>query len=307
MDILATLDRLGVPGRVVGNEFSSRCPMHEQRTGKEDTHPSWSMNLTSGLHNCFSCGYRGSLFTLIRDLNGDVLDLEAARTWMEHPGLSQQVQLPDLMKPLPGIAYIDESLLARFYAPPAGAVRGRRITRESCERFGVLWDRHNGSWILPIRDPYTGGLLGWQEKGESNRRFVNQPPGVKKSHCLFGFDVFDQERMIVVESPLDVLRLWSEGVYGSVAVFGAVVSKQQLSLMTSAEEVVFALDNPNLDEAGKKSSKQLLQDTKGVLKSVRFFNYSATGAKDPGDMSREEILTGLETARSRAYGIGALV
>ena len=48
--------------------FIGRCPMHEQRTGKPDHHPSWSINRYTYVHSCFSCGYKGTLHGLLLDL-----------------------------------------------------------------------------------------------------------------------------------------------------------------------------------------------------------------------------------------------
>jgi DNA primase len=58
IDVLATLERLGIEGKESGDEYVARCPMHAARTGREDSHPSWSINLQTGLFLCFSCGYR---------------------------------------------------------------------------------------------------------------------------------------------------------------------------------------------------------------------------------------------------------
>ena len=88
--------------------------------------------------------------------------------------------------------------------------------------------------------------------------------------------------------------------------FGAIVSKSQILLMSAADEIVFALDNPLVDLAGRKSSVQLLTETKGVLRSVRFFDYSGLTAKDPGEMSLDEITLGIKRAKSRAYGERAI-
>jgi hypothetical protein len=307
MDVIATLDKLGVEGRVQGEEFVARCPMHESRTGRPDNRPSWSINTRNGMFNCFSCGYRGSLLSLVRDLNGDVQDIEQARDWVVRPGLPKAVTLPDLTVAFTGPDVIDESVLGRFEAPPQWALDARKVTASACAHYGVLWDVGSESWILPIRDPYTRGLMGWQQKSQTSRSFMNYPTGVKKSRTLFGFHVFDQERMIVVESPLDAVRLLSEGITGAVAVYGAMVSTRQLSLMSAADEVIFALDNPRLDDAGKKSSMELLKSTRGILRSVRFFNYSRTQAKDPGDMTLSEIKEGLQAAKSRTYGTGAFI
>lgn len=287
---------LGIDGRESGDEFVAPCPQHAARTGREDSHPSWSINLRSGLHICFSCGYRGTLAGLVSDLGGDA-DLAEAR-----PDLRATVaRIPGpylVVEP----QRVEEHRLGRFVLPPRWARERRLLTAQACADHGVLWDPDQDAWIIPIREP-SGTLMGWQAKSESGRAFRNYPFGVKKSRCLFGLDAFSGGRMVVVESPLDAVRLTSEGIGGGVATFGATVSAAQVLLMTAADEVVIALD---ADDAGRKAAARLLSATRGVLRSVRFFDYSRTRAKDVGEMTRDEIEAGIAGARSRAHGQRAL-
>ena len=304
IDVEQTLEKLGVEGRPSGGEFVGHCPMHLQRTGREDANPSWSINLTTGLFICFSCGYKGSILTLISDLTG--VSIDEAKTTVVRPPLQDSVaRIPKSYIKVEKDPVLKDSLLAQFRQPPLWARNRRKVTRDACQQYGVRWDTTKDMWILPIR-LFTGDLIGWQEKSEMSRSFRNYPLGVPKSKCLFGFDSFVGGRMVVVESPLDAVRLASNGVTGAVATYGAYVSKEQIRLMTSAEEVVFALDNPNIDTAGRKSMTSLLSETKGALASVRFFHYGMTDAKDPGEMTPEEIEQGIAFAKSRAYGERAI-
>ena len=68
INVEATLTALGIEGTLRGSELSAPCPMHEDRVGRPDANPSWSINIDTGLLNCFSCGYRGSVITLIADV-----------------------------------------------------------------------------------------------------------------------------------------------------------------------------------------------------------------------------------------------
>jgi DNA primase len=301
IDVAATLERLGIEGRESGDEMVARCPLHAQRTGREDAHPSWSINMNTGLFLCFSCGYRGSLYTLVMDLEG-VPDVEAAREFVVKGTLKNSIErIPGPYRPITQRTGMPESRLGAFIAPPAWALRSRRVTATACEYYGVLWSTYDESWILPIRD-YDGLLLGWQSKGQVDRSFKNFPPGVKKSNTLFGYHRFTEGQMVVVESPLDAVRLYSEGITGAVATYGAIVSQKQIRLMSAADEVVMALD---ADEAGRKASRELLTATRGVLKAVRFFSYDGT-VKDPGDMDSDAIRAGISSARSRVLGEKAL-
>lgn len=306
-DIAQLLERLGIEGRERGDEIDAPCPMHKQRVGKEDSDPSWSINVTTGLHHCFSCGYGGPVQRLVSDVLGispteadkwigQDRDLEAILSRRTGPS----VNLP---RPKP----MREERLAEFVSPPQWALTKRALERASCEAFGVKWDPSKNAWILPIRDPSSLDLRGWQLKSEIERGFLNFPHGVRRDDTLFGIDVFPGGRMIVVESPLDAIRIHSIGIPGAVATFGSAVSTSQVMLMRMADEIVFAMDNPYTDKAGRIASMNILKMSMGVLRSVRFFDYQGIQAKDPGGMGEEEIRRGIAQAKSRAFGEAAIL
>jgi DNA primase len=96
--------------------------------------------------------------------------------------------------------------------------------------------------------------------------------------------------MILVESPLDVVRLESIGITGGVASFGSLVSNDQVQLLKSAERLIIAMDN---DDAGNLSASNLLQALLQCNKEAWFFDYSDTDMKDVGGMSRQEVINGI--------------
>jgi len=81
-------------------------------------------------------------------------------------------------------------------------------------------------------------------------------------------------------------------------------SKEQISLIRSADQIVFAFDN---DDAGKLAAQKMLDLTVSLSFEAWFFNYSATTMKDVGGMSKAEILAGLETAKHSLHGLKAIV
>jgi len=135
------------------------------------------------------------------------------------------------------------------------------------------------------------------------RFFRNQPVGVPKSNALFGYKQYKGGDMIVVESPLDVVRLASVGISGGVSTYGAIVSMQQFNIMRGADRLIFAMDN---DQAGKESSVNLLILCQEYGVDAWFFNYNQTDMKDVGAMSKSEIVYGLENARHMVNGKKAL-
>ena len=287
-----------------GDEVQGLCPMHKARTGNEDHNPSWWINLGTGVHFCFSCGYKGNVYTLVADLKG--MDFFDAKEFVEKESelevgvlLRRIRELPQYVPSSEDDIGMSEARLAVYTDVPDNELRKRFLTKESVDKYGVLWDKQNEAWILPIRDPNSFALMGWQEKGAKGRFFRNQPMGVKKSKTLFGINLVPNDEMwVVVESPLDAVRLGALGYHG-VATFGAIMSEDQGKLLRRASVVYAAFDN---DDAGKKASEQMLGFARRYGMELKFFNYAGITVKDVGDMTAAEVHFGIKSAIDRVWG-----
>lgn len=302
-DVVAALEILGVAIQYEqGDEVYGLCPMHELRVGKPDTKPSWSVNKLSGLSHCFSCGYSSSFVGLVMDVL-KLGDIEAVR-WVRRNGLSLDIldQIPGRRGDLAEGArkrprIVPESVFSGYETPPEKALRARLVTAEACEYFGVLFDRSDGAWIIPIRWP-DGVLMGYQWK--RGAEVLNEPKRMRKAGALFGVPQLDGRRMVLVESPLDVVRLHAEGIKGGVSSFGAHVSDEQVRIISEyAESIVIALDN---DAPGQRESERLLR-VLGRRLPVYVFNYDRAEplpgkeGKDPGELVRASLYRGIATAK----------
>lgn len=304
-NIFACMEELGIEEmRQVEDEIGGRCPQHEERTGKRDVKAdNWSVHAEDGYFNCFACGYRGPFVRLVRDVLG--VDQADAAAWIRKRGSIERAKrqlghglIAEVVNrgPVDTSTQYNEAALALFTDPPAEALEKRSLSLEAAQHYGVLWDTTNDAWITPIRDPDTAKLKGWQEKNE--RYFRNKPKDVKKSESLFGLDVFDGGRMVVVESPLDCPRLYTAMVDGACSTYGAAVSNTQLDLIINhADSVLFALD---ADKAGDKQSDMLRMYFGRRGFPCKFMDYSHVTADvtDPGEMTDEEILQGIDQAYS---------
>jgi DNA primase len=281
-----------------GEEVQGLCPMHKERTGKEDYNPSWWINTDTGAHICFSCGYKGNIYTLVQDLTGtnfkDAKAFIKDRVSSPIDSLIKRLQeLPQYVQPSEQIA-MSEARLAVYTDAPDIELKKRFLTREAVDNCGVRWNSNNSAWILPIRDPDNYALLGWQEKGARDRFFKNQPAGVKKSKTVFNVENIDLDLLIVVESPLDVVRLASLGRTGAVSTYGAIISEDQVKIMRRSKRVLAAFDN---DDAGKKANAQIKDYSRKYGIDLLFFNYDGVDVKDVGDMTPKQVTDGLATAR----------
>lgn len=288
-DLQNVLVDLGVEVTRAGErEISGRCPVHLSRTGKEDRSPSWSMNAETGLWICYSCGARGSLVSLISELTGDEASLIDVHSFLINSSLSR-ITRTEVAEEEPEVDWLSYS---RFSNVPDAYLYNRNLDLNMVRKHGVRWDIKNKSWVIPIISP-AGDLMGWQSKKVDWVR--NYPIGVKKSHTLFGIEQFRNGTAVLVESPLDVVRMAPvlETAQG-LGTFGAYVSDEQIRLLGSvANQVIVAMDN---DEAGIKASKMLFRNLPRFDKGVLWLNYKNTNAKDIGDMTDEEIMHAVSTA-----------
>jgi len=317
-DIKPVLFNLGIEIEIErGDEITALCPGHELRTGKVDQNPSWSINTETGVHHCFSCGYKGNILTLVAEqkefyTEWNRLDLDGAKSWLRQ---NSTIDLPTLIKQMEAIkdAYVaipkpvpmSEARLALYSTSiPKRALDSRLLNEESCSKYGVLWDRDNSRWILPIRTWEDNDLMGWQEKGYTDRYFKNRPTGIYKSRTLFNSRDKDYKQMIVVESPLDAVRLDAAGIPGGVATFGAIVSPEQLHILRKADDLIFAFDN---DDAGRTAALRMLDLSRKTGFECKFFNYFGIDQKDIGGMMDNEIFKGLENAKHCVLGKSAII
>lgn len=288
-DIAQVLEDLGVDVRRVGErEISGCCPVHLKRTGHVDRSPSWSMNATTGLWICYSCGAKGTLSSLVSEITGTEQSIIEVHKFLIESGLKRLTSTAQ-EEAKPEVDWVSYS---KFGDVSPERLERRNLDPAVTRMHGVKWDTDNKCWVIPIVSP-LGELLGWQSKKTGWVR--NFPIGVKKSETLFGIERFNGNTAVLVESPLDVVRLAScDSDVQGLATFGAHVSKTQLNILSSvASKVIVAMDN---DEAGIDSGKRLFNSLPRFKHGVVWLNYKHTKAKDIGDMTDDEIDEAISTA-----------
>ena len=289
LDIPQAVADLGMRiGRVTYKEVWTLCPYHERIHGRPDRKiGSFSINLETGANKCFGCGGGGIFADVVEErLN---LEHQEALLWI----MKRDVRLvtpDDLPRKIEPQIEISEAAMYAFDMPPVEEQEARGITEEACMAYGIRWSTKEHGWVLPIRDPDTNQLLGWQTKTKNS--VLNYPTGVAKRNTLFGLDAVTTDDIVLVESPLDAAKIWCAG-YDAVASYGAAVSDdQRLLLVRKSNRLVLALDD---DEAGRRTTQNLLELLEPRM-IVSVFRYPGRQVKDPGDMTYEEIETAIETA-----------
>lgn len=251
--IPALLDYLGI--RVLsrnGPEWLASCPRHTKRIGREDKHPSWSINVETGLFRCWSCDYSGNVVTLLVSIGARTL--RQARSEARQVVKSHPVRLESLDY-VPANSRLLQRRLDRYTKPPGRLLGERHITRDAADEFEIRFDVPGHAWILPIRS-MDGVLWGWERKGIRDRSVRSiYPPGVPRGQTLYGGHLLkDPLPLVVVEAPLAATRLHGMGI-AAVATGGTEFTSRQVYLLEKYAEWVIAYDN---DEPGRRATRKLI-------------------------------------------------
>ena len=171
-----------------GREFVGLCPFHD------DTSPSLTVAPAKQLFKCFACGAGGGVFQFVM-LYEKLPFIEAIRTLAERAHIPLPKQTPNQPPEKPGLSKNDllavTAFAAGFYRDqlhsPAGRnaldyARGRGLTDESIERFGVgwappAWDglcRAAASKGITESQLVAAGLVARRESGGCYDRFRNR-------------------------------------------------------------------------------------------------------------------------------------
>jgi 5S rRNA maturation endonuclease (ribonuclease M5) len=306
-DVAGALDELGIDYIIRGDEANALCPHPDHN----DSSPSWSVNLHSGMHHCFSCGYGGSFIKLVANVRGG--KFAEAEVWIRTHTMQSNLDGVEIVAQAKErrAAEVRESDLWEVGPPPAEMLAGRNVSSGAAELAEVQWHPEKGCWIFPVRDPFTDKLTGWQEKSE--RRFINRPRGLDKTQALFGFRHLKATGrsgyVVVVESPLDVARFITAGVDRVVATYGSEFTQKQIEILWDyADVIIFALDN---DDAGQKRVARYLLEHPEDAPHCKVFDYGTAYVdrdfrqwyihplgdhRDPGNLTDADLWWGVDNA-----------
>lgn len=132
----------------------------------------------------------------------------------------------------------------------------------------VVWDGNDWRPFKKIRGE-------WQDKHVAKYYTM---PDMKRSECLYNFDVARQYKEVaVVEGPLDTLKVGPQ----CLGTIGGAVSRTQANLIKTYWETVFYIRDPNVTENDKKFQQLLVN-----LSGIKVVHLNLAGGKDPGATER---------------------
>lgn len=291
LDLIQMLTQAGMTGLRDGRkEIHAPCPSPTHL----DRHPSWSINKVTYLHNCFACPYKGTLTSLLVDLTGSAPpDLENTLKTQGFLRQMEQVrrQPEEVLEPV--LPYLtDWSLMHVLADVPQILLDGRHLLRDAIDAYQVRWDRDRRVWVLPLRSPFDGSLLGAQLRRVGS--VLTQPTGLPKSTTLFGYQVVEPcDICMLVESPLDAVRAFGLGI-PALASLGAWVSADQIALMARCFAAVYvALDDDQAGHDGAEIVTQGLQRRGCAAIPFRYeglLDEDGHKVKDIGDVAEDGAL-----------------
>lgn len=265
--------------RISGQDAVISClnPEHD------DSNPSMRVDKVTGIFNCFSCGYKGNLFTYF-GAPASPLEVRTHRIKEKINKVKSEtvgIQLPKDRVPWKG-----------------GGIRN--ISEETLAIWGAFtWNVPNfeNRIIFPIRDVRgkTVALIGRSLDDFSMNKYFIYPNGAEMPFCPAKVKPV-QNRVILVEGIFDALNLWDKGLKNTVCCFGTQqVNWVKLSLLklqgVSGVDIMF-----DGDEAGIKAGEM----AKGLAEQLEM---SARVIKlreniDPGNLTKPEI----ERLKEKLYG-----
>lgn len=320
VDVEAVLGRLGIEiYNVVGEEIWSYCPDHVLFTGREPSHPKWSLNSRTGDTFCFTES-RGSnlVYTVSRLLK---ISTAEAVEWILGDELNQE-QLNEQMifrfnklkenrrkelidkndiKNLISENSMKQSGYVYFMYPPNK--KATLITKETVDKFGCVqieYGRYANRVIIPFKNRKgeivgfcANDILGEKEwlrlhptLSQKEYRKVLFPSNLEKENYLFGEDKIDAFREIIItEGAREVMKLNQLG-YDSVAVLGTTIHTGQLRVLAelSPSKLIIMFDG---DVAGYESSNKAKETLEEYFDNIEVVKLPK--GYDPKIMEEKEL------------------
>ena len=264
-ELLNTKDISFIPK---GKDFLVRClnPEHEDRN------PSMRVDQITGIFNCFSCGYKGNLFTHFgQKANKMELRKQLMRKKIDEIRFqSSGLQMPE------------------GYMPYVGNWRNiKPETYKDFEAFIHAGKDFNGRICFPIRDR-SARIVAFQSRttGDQQPKYLNTPPGAKLP--LFPIVKPLQGRIILVEGLFDVINLHDKGLTNAVCCFGVNnVTEEKLQVLTVAgvEGIDVFLDNDDAGQAASKKIREMCESLDIDSRNIAFGDKNL----DPGALAQTQV------------------
>ena len=265
-----------------GTDYIIFCPYHNNNRT-----PAGEVSKDHGMFFCFGCQTTKTLIEFVMYTSNRTY-FEAVRyikSKEQETSIEESINKTLINKP--EFIQYDELLIKRLNNQALESPRairyfeGRKITKDSIDKFSLGYSEKQDSVTIPIHSP-DGMCIGFVARTVEGKEFKNTP-GLPKGKILFNLHRIKTSNIVyVVESSFDAIRLDQVG-FPAVATLGANVSAAQIRLLEKYfKSIVLIADN---DDAGVIMRDKLIEKLGPIVTSV----YIDKKYKDIGDMDDEAI------------------
>lgn len=263
----------GIDFKPSGKDFVIRClnPDHE------DKNPSLRIDRTTGIFNCLSCGYSGSLFNHFGE----------KANWLQIRREKLKSTISDKLVETSGLEI------------PSNAVPfdqdWRGISGDTFKSFEAFQHSNSefiGRVVFPIRN-ITGKIVAFcgRHQGQVDPKYLFHPAGAKLP--LFPVVKPIQGRIILVEGIMDMINLHDKGLTNAVCAFGVnKVTPDKINILKiqgiSGIDIFF--DNDDAGQNAAQKLKELLENNELIVRNITMKN-----VKDPGELTASKVIKIKET------------
>lgn len=272
--------------RVTGLEAYINCPFCHLRGLTPNTTYKLGIHLTKHVYHCFRCDAKGRLSYLIPQIPDEKIIQEPTKeTDLERlPGPA----IPLLQAPYPACEIIKRTLSAKNWEVSEIAKYSYFV-----EEYKKGEMNSGPRIIFPIT--MNGIYAGFQARTiyKDDRIKYISATGIKRNRVMWNYDrAFTQrEQLVITEGFFDCIRT---GLDDAVATLGKIITEAQLAIIKLADfkRVIIFLD--------PDAEKELYANADKLKLYVKTYIAHAT-AKDPGDMTTEEIRNLFKHRLERVY------
>ncbi len=277
------------------NDYLAYCPFHSNRHTS-----SFSISKTKGAYICFnpSCGETGTIGDLVKKIlnKNEFQSLRYIESKQSEVLENFDDSLKEMLSDKPDFVEFPQETLDRLHADLHGNKSAREylysrgINDESINYFNLGYSNPLDMVVTPVHSP-SGVPVGLVGRSISDKRFKNSN-NLPRSKTMFNIHRAKKigDRVIVVESNFDAIRVHQAGFPNVVATLGGHISGENLSLLNRYFNTVIIMTDA--DKAGRDLGSAIAYklSNKNILwASHSYGRIYPEGAKDAGDMSDEDI------------------
>lgn len=271
MDVQELLELKKIPFMPSGKDLKVSClnPEHD------DSDPSMRIDRITGIFNCFSCGFKGNLFSFFEEKANFLQQKRHLFKEKLHQKLAENVGLE-----MP-TNYLSFNKV------------WRNIRAETYTHFEAFEHSDNdfiGRIVFPIRG-VSGKILGFNGRAltpEKSPKYLIKPANSR--FPLFPARVTPiQGRVILVEGIFDMLNLYDKGLTNVVCAFGTQkLTKDKLILLkvqgVGGVDILF--DN---DVAGKEATEKATELIESLEMTTRTVTLPSS-VNDAGELTAQQVI-----------------